>query len=61
MSYSNIRGHIFMKYLLGLDLKTILYLLLAVIIIIGIVKKLFKLVIVIAVAGILFYLFGIMY
>ncbi len=46
-----------MKHLFGLDLKTIFYLLLAVIIVFGIFKKMFKLVIFLALAGVLFYFF----
>ncbi len=47
-----------MRYLLGLDLKTILYLLLAIVIIFGVFKKLFKLVIFLVVVGVLVYLFN---
>lgn len=47
-----------MKFLLGLDLKTILYLLLAVIIVFGFIKKLFKLVIIIALIALAFYVFN---
>ena len=50
-------GRIHMKHLFGLDLKTIFYLLLAVIIVFGIFKKMFKLVIFLALAGVLFYFF----
>ena len=47
-----------MKFLLGLDFRTILYLLLAVLVVFGIFKRLFKLVIFIVVLGVLFYLFN---
>ena len=49
-----------MKYLFSLNLKTILILLLAVIIVFGIFKKLFKLVIFVAIIGLLLYLFNIL-
>ncbi|MBQ6477767.1 MAG: hypothetical protein IJI44_00210 [Erysipelotrichaceae bacterium] len=47
-----------MKFLLGLDLRTILYLLLAVLIVFGLFKKLFKLVIFVALVGLLLYVFN---
>ena len=49
-----------MKYLFSLNLKTILILLLAVIIVFGIFKKLFKLVIFVAIIGLLLYLFNVL-
>ena len=49
-----------MKYLFRLNLQTILLLLLAVVIVFGIFKKLFKLVIFIAVIGLLLYLYNIL-
>ena len=49
-----------MKFLLGLNLKTILFLLLAVIVVFGIFKKLFKLVIFVAIIGLLLYLFNVL-
>ena len=47
-----------MKFLLGLDLKTILYLLLAVVIIFGLFKKLFKLVIIVGLIALLLYFYN---
>ena len=49
-----------MKYLFSLNLKTILMLLLAIIIVFGLIKKLFKLVIFVAVIGLLLYLFNVL-
>ena len=49
-----------MKYLFHLNLQTILLLLLAVVIVFGIFKKLFKLVIFVAVIGLLLYLYNIL-
>jgi hypothetical protein len=46
-----------MKHLLGLDLRTVIFLLLAIVIVFGIFKKLFKLVIFVALIGALFYLY----
>ncbi|MBR4422574.1 MAG: hypothetical protein IKS69_08580 [Erysipelotrichaceae bacterium] len=47
-----------MKFLFSLNLKTILFLLLAIIVVFGIFKKLFKLVIFVAALGLLLYLFN---
>ena len=49
-----------MKYLFSLDLKTILMLLLAVIIVFGLFKKLFKLAVFAAVIGLLLYVFNVL-
>ena len=49
-----------MKYLFSLNLQTILLLLLAVVIVFGIVKKLFKLVVFVAVIGLLLYLYKVL-
>lgn len=57
-SYSILIRGTNMKFLLGLDFRTILYLLLAVLVVFGIFKRLFKLVIFIVVLGVLFYLFN---
>lgn len=47
-----------MKFLSGLDLKTILFLLLAVVVVFGLFKKLFKLAILAGLIGLAFYLYS---
>ena len=50
-----------MNFLYGLNLKTILLLLLAIIIVFGLFKKLFKLVIFAAIIGLLLYLYSFLF
>lgn len=47
-----------MNNLAGLDLKTIVFLVLAILIVVGIVKKLFKLAIFVGIVAVLFYLYN---